>query len=80
MKRKIQQLNLFDSVPLAVEDKLIHDFELHTYNDKHEVIFNFGTNAGKRVIDKRDYASWMLSQNFPLDTKRKLKSILYSKP
>ncbi len=46
-----------------------------TYNEKGEVVFNFGKNKGKRVIDEREYARWMYKTDFPLNTKNALKKI-----
>ena len=46
-----------------------------TYNEKGEIVFNFGKHKGKRVIDERDYARWMYQQDFPLDTKKHLEKI-----
>ncbi len=48
-------------------------------NDKGEVVFNFGKNTGKLVVDilKREpqYYNWIMDNDFPLDTKRKLTEI-----
>jgi DNA polymerase III subunit epsilon len=48
-------------------------------NDKGEVIFNFGKNSGKPVVEvlKREpqYYAWIMDNDFPLDTKRKLTEI-----
>jgi DNA polymerase-3 subunit epsilon len=49
------------------------------YNDKQEVVFNFGKHKGKRVEDvfKTDYGyyDWMMQGDFPLQTKKVLTQI-----
>ena len=41
-----------------------------------EICFNFGKHKGEPVKDHRDYASWMLENDFPAETKRKLQEAL----
>ncbi len=36
-----------------------------TYNEKGEIVFNFGKNKGKRIIDEREYCRWMYQARFP---------------
>lgn len=49
------------------------------YNDKKEIVFNFGKHKGKRVEDvfKTDYGyyDWMMQGDFPLQTKKVLTQI-----
>ena len=49
------------------------------YNEKNEPTFNFGKFKGQRVVDalKKDpnYYSWIMNNDFPLDTKRQLTTI-----
>ncbi|MGB0423231.1 MAG: exonuclease domain-containing protein [Flavobacteriales bacterium] len=49
------------------------------YNDDNEVVFNFGKNKGKTVksiLEKEPgYYGWMMQGDFPLYTKRVMKSI-----
>ncbi len=49
------------------------------YDDKGEEIFNFGKHKGKKVNDvfktEPSYYDWMLKNDFPLDTKRRLTQI-----
>lgn len=45
-------------------------------NEDGEIIFAFGKNKGKRVLDNRGYAEWMLKGAFPADTKRILRELL----
>ncbi|HEY1046060.1 MAG TPA: 3'-5' exonuclease [Bacteroidia bacterium] len=46
------------------------------YNDKQEIVFNFGKHKGKRVQDvfKSDYGyyDWMMQGDFPMQTKKVL--------
>ncbi len=50
-----------------------------TLNGKGEIVFNFGKNAGKKVEDvltrEPQYYDWIINNDFPLDTKRKLTEI-----
>lgn len=39
-------------------------------DDDGYLIFKFGKNNGKRVIDEKDYASWILNQDFPAQVKK----------
>jgi DNA polymerase-3 subunit epsilon len=48
-------------------------------NKNGEVVFNFGKNAGKKVEEvltkEPQYYDWIMNNDFPLDTKRKLTEI-----
>lgn len=48
-------------------------------NKSGEIVFNFGKNAGKKVTDvlkkEPQYYDWIINNDFPLDTKRKLTEI-----
>ena len=48
-------------------------------NSEGDEIFNFGKHKGKKVVDvfkqEPNYYDWMLKNDFPLDTKRKLTEI-----
>lgn len=46
------------------------------FNAEGEVVFNFGKLQDARVIDNKDYANWMLSRDFPPDTKRILEDLI----
>jgi DNA polymerase-3 subunit epsilon len=48
-------------------------------NDKGEIVFAFGKNRGKRVLDDPGYAEWMLEGDFPESTKNALRRILASR-
>ena len=49
------------------------------YNNDGVEVFNFGKHRGKKVLDvfkqEPNYYDWMLKNDFPLDTKRKLTEI-----
>ena len=49
------------------------------YNDKDEVVFNFGKYKGQRVSDvltkEPGYFGWMMNSDFPADTKFQLQKI-----
>ena len=46
------------------------------YNDKDELIFNFGKYKGEPVKNHIDYAEWMLEKDFPEDTKNILNKFI----
>jgi DNA polymerase-3 subunit epsilon len=46
------------------------------YNENNEIVFNFGAHRNQRVIDNRDYVNWMLTRDFPEDTKSIIRRIL----
>lgn len=46
------------------------------YNEQNEIIFGFGKNKGKRITEDPDYANWMLSTDFPDDTKSIIRQLL----
>ena len=69
----------------------VHEWHQHCYNDalvdyaaklardaNGVIVFNFGQHKGKPVISERGYANWMLSKDFPAQTKRKLRLALAS--
>ncbi|MCX6136828.1 MAG: 3'-5' exonuclease [Ignavibacteriales bacterium] len=45
-------------------------------NEKGDVVFTFGKNRGKRVVDCLDYARWMLGADFSTETKDILRKII----
>jgi DNA polymerase-3 subunit epsilon len=52
------------------------------YNDKGQVVFNFGKHKGKLVTDvlrqDQSYYDWMMRGDFARDTKRRLTEIKVS--
>jgi hypothetical protein len=45
-------------------------------DDQGDVCYAFGKNWKRKVRDAKEYADWMLSSDFPADTKRALESEL----
>ena len=81
-----EQLEKYDDIGSTLED-------LHRYsnsdsivdyarklmrNDRGEIVYAFGKNRGKRVLDDPGYAEWMLGGDFPVSTKNVLRRILAS--
>lgn len=79
-----QQLEQYDDIGNSVE-------ELHAYsrsdtivdygrklgrNEKGEIVYAFGKNRGKPVLNDREYAEWMLKGDFPQSTKNILRRLL----
>jgi len=48
------------------------------YNDKKEILFNFGKHKGKNVECEPSYLNWMLNADFSQDTKNWINKILYN--
>lgn len=64
---------------LADYSRMNRNFDLAgrmVYNDKDEVVFNFGKHKGVPVMEvlrkEPGYFSWMLQGDFPLETKQRL--------
>jgi DNA polymerase-3 subunit epsilon len=79
-----RQLERYDDIGTTLE-------ELHRYsnsdaivdyarklmrNEKGEILYAFGKNRGKRVLDDPGYAEWMLDGDFPESTKNVLRRLL----
>lgn len=67
---------------LADYSQMNRNFDLAgrmVYNDKNEVVFNFGKHKGVPVVDvlRREpgYFNWMMQGDFPLETKQRLTQI-----
>ncbi len=82
-----QQLEKYDDIGTTLE-------ELHRYsnsdaivdyarklmrNEKGEIVYAFGKNRGKPVLDDPGYAEWMLDGDFPESTKNVLRRLLAEK-
>jgi DNA polymerase III subunit epsilon len=82
-----QQLEQYDDIGSTME-------ELHRYsnsdtivdygrklmrNEKGEIVYAFGKNRGKRVLDDPGYAEWMLTGDFAESTKNVLRRLLAGK-
>jgi DNA polymerase-3 subunit epsilon len=46
------------------------------YNEQGDAVFTFGKNKDQRVRDHIDYAQWMISKDFPEQTKMVLRTLL----
>jgi len=57
-------------------DEKRFDFAGKTYLKDGVVYWSFGKCMNKPVLDDRGYLNWVLSNDFPAETKRKLKSLL----
>jgi DNA polymerase III subunit epsilon len=59
--------------------KVVDFAQRMAYNSNDEIVFNFGKHRGKKVLDvlKKEpaYFDWMINNDFPMDTKRKLTEI-----
>jgi DNA polymerase-3 subunit epsilon len=79
-----KQLEKYDDIGSTLED-------LHRYsnsdaivdyarklmrNDRGEIVYAFGKNRGKRILDDPGYAEWMLGGDFPASTKSVLRTLL----
>jgi DNA polymerase-3 subunit epsilon len=63
-----------------VGDDLIIDFARRfVYNDKGDLVFNFGKHKGRTIADvlkaEPQYYDWMMKGEFPMNTKQKLTEI-----
>ncbi|MFA5417030.1 MAG: 3'-5' exonuclease [Bacteroidales bacterium] len=62
---------------ISLQGKEVIDYAgSFTRDENGNIVFSFGKNKGMRVVKNRDYVSWMLSNDFTSDTKRKAKLIL----
>lgn len=60
----------------CIGDQPIVDFARKLTKKDGEIVFTFGKNEGRRVVDCVDYCYWMLRNDFPLHTKRVIRSLL----
>ncbi len=76
VKNDVEALHEFTS------GKIVDFAARMAYNDKDEIVFNFGKHRGRLVTDvlKREpaYYDWIMNNDFPLDTKQKLTQIKLS--
>ena len=71
-------------IPLTVEDVDKHcqqdkerfDYAGKAYREGDSVFWSFGKHQDKNVLDDRSYINWVLTSNFPLETKSKLKQLI----
>ncbi len=77
--------------PIQNDVEVLHEFtnskivdfaQRMVINDKGAIVFNFGKNKGQLVTDvlkkEPQYYDWIINNDFPLDTKRKLTEIKLS--
>ena len=84
------QLSKYDDLPDTVEElaqfsNLNRNVDLtgkFIYNDRKEIVINFGQHKGKLLskvlVENPSYYDWMLSKDFPMDTKRVLQRVYNS--
>jgi len=66
-----------DEIHAFCESNTIVDFARKlTKNERGDIVYNFGKNRGKRVLDDPGYAEWMLGGDFPESTKAVLSRLL----
>ena len=62
---------------ISTQGKEIIDYAgKFTRDEKGNIVFTFGKNKGKRVVDDPGYVDWMLRGEFTFDTKEKGRRIL----
>jgi len=71
--------NDIDTLHQLSSQNLVDFAQRMILNNKGEVVFNFGKNSGKKVEEvlkkEPQYYDWIINNDFPLDTKRKLTEI-----
>lgn len=71
--------NDMDALHALTSQKIVDFAQRMAINNNGEIVFNFGKNAGKKVVDvlkkEPQYYDWIINNDFPLDTKRKLTEI-----
>jgi len=82
----LAQIQKYDDVPNSVAELSAYSIEGQKrnadiagkliYNEANEIVYGFGKNKGKKVIDDPDYANWVLNKDFPEDTKAIIKRLL----
>ena len=79
-----EQLERYDDIGRTIDDlhrysnsDMIVDYARKLMrNEKGEIVYAFGKNRGKPVLDDPGYAEWMLDGDFPESTKNVLRQIL----
>lgn len=71
--------NDMEALHQLTSDNIVDFARRMTLNDKGEIVFNFGKNTGRKVEtvlrNEPQYYDWIMNNDFPLDTKRKLTEI-----
>lgn len=73
-----QELTPKEIDELCQGDKKRHDYAGKLYEVDGEVYWNFGKHQDQKVADTIQYASWVLSADFPKDTKNRITKIIKS--
>lgn len=81
LKAQIEKYDLGNNMDelqkISTQGKEIIDYAgKFTKNEHGDIVFNFGKNKNKRVIDDPEYVKWMLKTEFTYDTKQKAIQIL----
>ena len=64
-------------VEISMQGKEIIDYAgKFTRSDNGDIVFAFGKNKGRRVVDEPDYVEWMCGGEFTRDTKEKGRGVL----
>ncbi|HUI11238.1 MAG TPA: exonuclease domain-containing protein [Bacteroidota bacterium] len=79
-----EQLERYDDIGTTIDDlhrysnsDMIVDYARKLVrNERGEIVYAFGKNRGKPVLDDPGYAEWMLAGDFPESTKNVLRQIL----
>ena len=78
-KVMIGQMSMYNLTLLEMNDISVKnqvDYSGNLIMQDGVICFSFGKNRGKAVSECKDYAKWMLNNDFPDDTKIIIKSIL----
>ncbi len=71
--------NDMDALHSLTSFQIVDFAQRMAYNKDGDIVFNFGKNAGKKVVEvlkkEPQYYDWIVNNDFPLDTKRKLTEI-----
>ena len=81
LNAQIERYELGDDIgqlqEISTQGKEIIDYAgKFTRDENGDIVFTFGKNKGKQVVDERDYVEWMCRGEFTFDTKEKGKGIL----
>jgi DNA polymerase-3 subunit epsilon len=83
----LKQMEIYSDIGADVESLAAYccDSEYADLARKIEIIngefcFAFGKHKGKRIVDEQGYAQWMLSNDFPVETKEIIRQVLKEVP
>lgn len=80
MQKEVHDLpdTVEDIIEFIDSEKKRFDYAGKTYFKDGVVYWNFGQHRDKPVLDNRRYLNWVLSADFPSETKTKLRDLLNS--